>query len=86
MIYHLIPLPGNDKFPVQYKIAKDDETFYIVLGNHSELVCDCPQARYRDPRCKHVLMVEEALELKTYGIKAETYNSETERMESSDGN
>lgn len=71
------------KFPVEFRVEKDDGSgAYYVIGTHSHLICDCPQARYRNPRCKHVEMIEEVLELKAYvGNSKFVYNPDSCRME-----
>lgn len=81
MKYHLSQL-ADPKFPVAFRISKNGDHAYNVIGTHSELICDCPQARYRNPRCKHVAMVEEALELQAYlGNSEFVYDMDIERME-----
>lgn len=82
MKYHLNELVPVGDMPVQFCVQKSDGTKYYVVGTYSELVCDCPQARYRNPRCKHVAMIEEVLELKAFvGNSQYVYDTESERME-----
>lgn len=80
MRYNLISVT-SDQFPVCYHVEKPDGDYYVVQGTHAELICDCPQARYRDPRCKHVIMIENAIEMKTFcGDHDYAYDTETERL------
>lgn len=62
-----------DPFEAPYQ-----RSVYEVYGGNEGLLCNCPSSQYRQPRCKHVEMAEEWLEITEANYGTYIYSTEDE--------